>query len=110
MMELNRRDGVTQLELVKLTHLKAPTISITLQKLEKYGYVERKHDNYDMRAVRVYLTEKGKSYNKLIIKKVISAEENALKSLSDAEAKQLMRLLLKIREDIVENTENNKFF
>ena len=34
MIELSRKEGVTQLDLVKATHLKAPTISVTLQKLE----------------------------------------------------------------------------
>ncbi len=109
MLELGRRDGVTQLELVRMTHLKAPTISITLQKLEKHGYVVRQHDNYDMRSVRVYLTEKGKSHNQFIIKKVTKSEARAMDSLTDAEAKQLMRLLLKIKEDIAESTETNKF-
>ncbi len=109
MLELDRKDGVTQLELVRMTHLKAPTISITLQKLEKHGYVGRRHDNYDMRSVRVYLTEKGKSYNQFIIKKVTKSETRAMDSLTEAEAKQLMRLLLKIKDGIAESTETNKF-
>lgn len=109
MMELGHRDGVTQLDLVKATHLKAPTISIALQKLERDGYVIRKHDDYDLRSIRVFLTDKGKSYNRLIIKKVIDAEQDALKPLTDTEAKQLMRLLVKLRENMLENSETNKF-
>jgi DNA-binding MarR family transcriptional regulator len=109
MMELSRREGVTQLDLARSTHLKAPTISITLQKLEKAGYVERTHDDYDLRAVRVYLTEKGRSYNRYIIKKVLKEEERALECLSDSENKQLHRLLLKIRENLVEDSEKNLF-
>ena len=109
MIELGRRDGVTQLDLVKSTHMKAPTISVTLQKLEKDGYVERKHDDYDLRAVRVYLTEKGKSYNRFIFKKVIFEEENALNCLSDSESKQLMRLLLKVKEHLIDENEKIQY-
>ena len=37
LIELSKRDGRTQLDLVKATHLKAPTISVVLQKLEHDG-------------------------------------------------------------------------
>lgn len=109
MMELARKDEVTQLDLVKSTHLKAPTVSITLQKLEKEGYVERKPDNYDLRAIRVYLTEKGSTYNKYIVKKVKEVENNALKCLTDNESRQLMRILLKLKDNIIGENEKNKY-
>jgi len=61
MIELSKKDGRTQLDLANATHLKAPTISVALQKLEKAGFVLRQPDEYDLRATRVFLTEKGKS-------------------------------------------------
>lgn len=109
MIELAKRDGITQLDLVRATHLKAPTISVTLQKLEKDGFVTRRTDNYDLRAMRVYLTEKGKDYNKHIVRKVRTEEENVLSCLTDSENKQLMKLLLKIKENMVEVCEKNKY-
>ena len=109
MMELARKDGITQLDLVKATHLKAPTISVTLQKLEKDGYIERSPDNYDLRAIRVYLTEKGSAYNRYIIKRVKDVETYALDCLSDSESKQLMRILLKLKDNLIEENEKNKY-
>lgn len=109
MMELARKDGITQLDLVKATHLKAPTISVTLQKLEKDGYVERRPDNYDLRAIRVFLTEKGSAYNSYIIKKVKDVEDYALSCLTDTETKQLMRILLKLKDNLIEESEKNKY-
>ena len=109
MMELAHKDQVTQLDLVKATHLKAPTVSITLQKLEKEGYVERKPDSYDLRAIRVFLTEKGSAYNKYIVKRVRDIENNALSCLSDNETKQLVRILLKLKDNIIEDNEKNKY-
>lgn len=109
MLELALKDGVTQLELVKATHLKAPTISVTLQKLEKDGYVERKSDNYDLRAMRVFLTEKGKEFDRVIVKRVRNEEKSVLECLNENESKQLMKLLLKIKENMVEDCEKNKY-
>lgn len=105
MIELARRDGVTQLDLVRATHLKAPTISVTLQKLEKDGFIERKTDSYDLRAMRVYLTEKGINYNRVIVKKVRNEEEGVLSCLTESENRQLMKLLLKIKENMIEDCE-----
>ena len=63
---LAREDGISQLELVKRTHLKAPTISVSLQKMESEGLVIRKPDDNDQRMIRLYLTEKGKKLDELI--------------------------------------------
>ena len=56
---LSRTNGMTQLELSKLTHLKPPTISVTLQKMENDGIVERKNDTKDLRKTIVSLTDRG---------------------------------------------------
>ena len=109
MLELAKKDGVTQLELVKATHLKAPTISVTLQKLEKDGFVERRTDSYDLRSMRVFLSEKGKNYNQYIVKKVRREENLILDCLTEAESRQLMKLLLKLKENILEDSEKNKY-
>ena len=41
------KDGVTQLDLVNATHLRASTISVILKNLEDAGIVERKRDEND---------------------------------------------------------------
>ena len=109
MIELAKNEGVTQLDLVKSTHLKAPTVSVTLQRLEKDGYIYRKTDSYDLRAVRVYLTEQGREFNRIVVERVRCEEDNILKCLTDSESKQLMKLLLKIRENMVEDCEKNLY-
>ncbi len=109
MMELALKDGVTQLELAKNTHLKAPTISVTLQKLESKGLVVRKTDAYDLRAIRVYLTDKGKEHNKYIGKKVKEESDMVLNCLTDNERKQLFRVLTKLKSSLVEESEIIKY-
>lgn len=102
-MDLARRDGRTQLDLVNATHLKAPTVSVAMQKLEKEGIVTRKPDEYDLRATRVYLTEKGRELDNRTRRSVHDAEELAMANLSEDERETLARLLMKIRESLLED-------
>lgn len=104
MMELSLKDGRTQLDLVKATHLKAPTISVALQKLEHEGYVVRKPDSYDMRAMRVFLTEKGRELNNKLKKRIAEEEAAATSILTEAECETLTVLLKKIRSHILANS------
>lgn len=100
-MELAHRDGRTQLDLVNATHLKAPTVSVTMQKLEKEGIVIRKPDIYDQRATRVYLTDKGRELDDRARKSIHQAEEDAMAELTEDDRAMLFRLLLKVRDTLI---------
>ncbi len=108
MMELSKEDGRTQLDLVKATHLKAPTISVTLQKLEADGYVTRKPDENDLRAMRVYLTDKGKALEDGLKKRVEEEEKSAASVLTEEECETLCELLLKIRGNMLTELEKDE--
>ncbi len=100
LVELAKRDGRTQLELVNATHLKAPTISVALQKLEKDGYVFRRPDEYDLRATRVFLTEKGREVDARIRRRMYEEETSALSALTQSEIDTLYKLLSKVQENL----------
>ena len=105
LIELAKKDGRTQLDLVHATHLKAPTISVALQKLEKDGYVFRRPDEYDLRATRVFLTEKGRLLDNKIRKRIQEEESAAMKNLTESESETLMRLLSKIKNNLIDESE-----
>lgn len=105
LMELAKRDGRTQLDLVHATHLKAPTISVALQKMEKDGYVTRKPDEYDLRATRVFLTEKGREIDDRIRRRIREEEALAMMDLTESEYETLVKLLLKIKGSILSDNE-----
>ena len=94
---LEHKDGITQLDLAKLSHLKPPTVSVTLKKMETEGLVTRKADVSDLRQVRVYITEKGKEINQLIGEKILEQERILTESLTDEEIEMLKQILIKIR-------------
>ena len=90
-------DGINQLELVKATHLRPPTVSVILRRMETEELVIRKTDPDDRRAVRVYLTPKGKEL-----------DEVALSGLSRDELSTLMSLLPKIRDNLLPANKQKK--
>ena len=59
LMELSHMEQLTQYELAKRTHLSPPTVSVTLQKMEHDGYINRTPDEKDLRQMQVSLTPKG---------------------------------------------------
>lgn len=76
---LKKHDGYSQKELAEHIHVKPPTVTVTIQRLEKAGMVYRKPDEKDQRVARIFLSEKGRA-----------AMDNAL-----AEVKKYERLLFR---------------
>lgn len=97
---LIRCDGQTQLELSKKTLFSAPTISLTLQKMEQEGYIKRVQDTVDGRQMRVYLTEEGRKLDEAVRKIVKNFEEIALKDFSSKEVDLLLSLLTRIEVNL----------
>ncbi len=106
MMELARRDNITQLDLVRATHLKPPTISVTLQKMEKDGIVTRRPDPNDLRATRVSLTKKGREMDNLLLERFREEERRIESALTSDESAVLESILLKIKHYLTGGTES----
>ncbi len=97
---LAKQDGRTQLELAHLTHLKPPTVSLSLAKLEEGGYIRREANPFDLRQTRVYLTDKGRQIDDEARATFQSFEKEAISGLTDDECETLIALLKKVREKI----------
>lgn len=95
-------DGITQNDIVRATHLKGSTISVALSKLEKEGYVKRVNDAYDLRQIRVYLTEKGEKLNKQRKELINNLEKKALKGLTPKEEKNAAFVLATMIKNLTE--------
>ena len=106
LMELSHHDNVTQLDIVRATHLKAPTVSVSLQKMEYDGIVQRIRDPKDLRTSRVSLTEKGRAMDSSIIQ-IVQREHRAMEDcLTPEETETLQKLLLKIRNHLTEGEQD----
>ena len=98
-------DGLCQRELVKETHLRPPTVSVILQKMEEAGMVERRSDPDDRRIIRVYLTDYGRETDARMIARIRKNDARALSGLSEEEIDVLMRLLARIRDNLLPDEE-----
>ena len=100
MKPLMEQDGMTQLELVNLTNLKAPTISITLRNMEREGIVRREKNDVDRRETHVYITEKGREMHAKIIEALEKAEKIMLGGLSEKELKSARTVVDKMSDNL----------
>ncbi|MEA4833302.1 MAG: winged helix-turn-helix transcriptional regulator [Oscillospiraceae bacterium] len=97
---LSKKDGIAQLELVKVTGYKAPTISITLQKMQSEGYITRRTDIFDQRSVRVHLTERGRDIYRRISVSLKETEHELLANFDEEDLALLKTLLAKFQNAI----------
>ena len=72
---ISKYKNPTQKELADKLNVSAPTISVTLQRMEKAGFISRRPDSLDARITRVSLTEKGE--------RLAVSAKNALRILED---------------------------
>ena len=75
----------------------APGITRLLDKLEKAGLARRERTSPDRRQVFCYITDKGLAILNGLDEEMRDADEVAVGSLSEAEQKQLLRLLENVR-------------
>ena len=94
-------DGVKQRELVTRTHLRAPSVSAIIKRMANEGMVTLKTDEKDMRAMRVYLTDYGRQVDRERIQKIKQVDSIGLLDIDEDEQAYLMRLLTKIRDNLL---------
>lgn len=108
LFHLSRKDGVSQLELARATHLKAPTVSVTLKNMEADGLVERKGDINDLRIIHVYLTDKGRQTDDKIREIHHMLDSRMTEGISQEELDALVATLTKMRDNMLKATEDTK--
>ncbi len=102
MAHLAMTDSMGQLDIVHLTHLKPPTVSVLLRRMEEEGYLSRVTDPTDRRAVRVALTEKGRGYDRNQLRRISTNDHQAVKDFSAEELTLLESLLTRMRDNLKE--------
>ena len=101
MRALAREDGVSQFHLTTVTHLKPPTVSVVLKKMEAEGLVYREQDKLDMRMTRVYLTEHGQTHNRKVFERLQRLDSELMRGFTPQECDQLRKLLGRMRDNIL---------
>ena len=107
MRSLSHRDGKSQLELVRETHLKAPTVSVTLRRLEEEGVVRRESDPIDGRVTRVYLSARGVEHVAKVHERLRALDAELMQGFSEEETACLLQFLVRMRDNILPAEKRN---
>jgi DNA-binding MarR family transcriptional regulator len=91
--ELWLQDGVTQTELIERLSVEPPTVTGTLQRLERDGFVRREPEPTNRRVSRVFLTDAGRDLEAPVREAWREVEAAVTGELSPAERGQLGELL-----------------
>ena len=84
--------------LSKELHIAAPTVTGIVDRLERGGFVERRHDIEDRRAINVLLTGKGKSIAQRLRATIKKRWQEILLNLSSQDQRNYLRILKTIQQ------------
>ena len=101
LFHLTVEDGVSQYQLVNKTHLKPPTVSLTLQNMERDGLIERRVNREDLRQTLVYLTPAGRALEERFRQSIDAVDAQISDSVTAEEQATLMKILYKIRRSFL---------
>jgi len=93
-----REDGLTQQLLAERLHIATSTVSNTLKRMERDGWVKRHRDEQDQRIVRVCLTERSRQLKKEAHASFAEMDRELSAILTTDEREILKRSLLKVSD------------
>lgn len=98
---LSKEDGLSQKDLAERLNIKASTITVMLNRMEKANLVTRKQDNEDKRISRVYITEEGREIcdKSIAVMKNIGVE--CFGTFTEEESIVLKRLFMEIKDNLI---------
>ncbi len=86
-------DGITQRELSNRIGTMEPTTLSAIMAMERAGIVHRVRNAGDRRKINVFLTERGRGLEALLLPGAIAVVEEAVQGIPPAEVTLLLRLL-----------------
>lgn len=91
--ELWESDGLSQSELIARLGVEPPTVTGTVQRLERDGFVRREPDADNRRISRVYLTHAGRELERPVNDALREVERELLAPLAERDRKRVSQLL-----------------
>lgn len=97
-------EGISQTEFASLLDIEKATVGRLLDRLEAKGWVSRQNDPQDKRTKRVYLTDQVQPTLQIMRDMAAVTRDEAVRSLTKTERKQLRNMLKRMRDDLSEMT------
>lgn len=97
---LSEYPGLKQIEIAKKLNIKPPTVAVSIKRLEKAGYIERKHDENNQRISRIYITNAGTQVMELGRKIIAEEERTLLQGFTPEEISLVREYLQRINKNL----------
>lgn len=94
------QDGMTPRELAERLDVEMPTVTRTVQRLLRDGFVRREAHPDDARSVRIYLTTRGQEQRERAFRIIARETEHALNGFTPSERDDLVGLMERITENV----------
>jgi DNA-binding MarR family transcriptional regulator len=98
--QLWQQEGMAQNVLARVLYIRPPTMTNTLQRMERGGWIERRRDIADQRIVRVYLTGKAKALRSETRASFLELDKELASVLTAGEHDLLMTSLSKVHHHL----------
>jgi len=82
---LLEEDGSTLKEIGTKAQIDSSSMTVLVDKLENEGFLERKLDSQDRRAIRVFLTPKGRDLAEKVLELALNFNRRLQEALGDTE-------------------------
>ena len=103
---LFEHDGCIQREIASACHLEPASVTSVLNSMERAGLIERKPVEGDKRALRVWLTEKGKENKKTVDEIFVTMADECFKGFSEDERELCGKFLNRIFENMTDHAKD----
>ena len=97
---MEEREGISQREISDVLKISAPTVAVSVKRLEKTGMLERRNDEKDQRVMRIYLTEKGRRLTKTMKRYFEENEKAMFQGFSESELCLMKRFFKQMAENL----------
>lgn len=101
LISLSVKDGQSQKDLAHRLGIKAATVTVMLNRMEKSGFIRRSRDSNDRRVLKVYLTDKGRDVSRKIHDIVDSMSLECFDNFTQEEKILLRRLFMQMRDNLI---------
>ncbi len=102
---LAHHEGLRQTDLVRLTHMKAPTVSVLVKKMTAEGLLTNRVQFSDLRAARLYLTDKGREQHETTRATLRATDNILMRGFTTEETEQLKSMLCRMRDNLLSDLE-----
>ena len=103
LLTLWEEDCLAPGEIARRLGLSTPTVTRAATRMAAAGLLARKPHATDRRLVRLCLTDRGKSLQRVIDREMSDLTERALGSLQPADRKKLVRYLTEMQRNLTAN-------